>query len=505
MVAGVALVVGIAIGWVARGPVGASADAARPGPVAASSDGPSEATPAAAVPATGSSLSPAVPHHPTAPASGPFPNVLVIVADDVGQDMVGAYGVSPDPPATPTIDALAAQGVMFRHAIADPVCSPTRATLLTGRYAWRYGVGAAIPPKAGWGLPASERLLPVALDEASDGAYTSVALGKWHLATPTMGGYDHPRQAGFDHHIGTMGNLLGYVDGEPQTYFLWQRVVDGTPGVGRGYVTSATVDDAVAQVGTLPEPWFLYVAFHAAHFPMHVPPEGLYTTPLPRNPTEADLYRAMVEAMDTELGRLLAALPDDVRSRTDIVFLGDNGSAPSAVEPPWNKGMAKGSLARGGIRVPFIVTGPDAPLAGTSTDALINTTDLYATVLDWVGSDEPPPEDAISFASVLRDPDAKAPRKIAYAERFGPNGPGDYTSFEAIVRDDRYKLLVRDGEEIAMFDLVDDPHERRNAFRNDPTPELRNALRRLRHAMPDVAKVPRQGRDDADDEGTDEE
>ena len=429
---------------------------------------------------------------------GPLPNTLVLVADDVGQDMVSAYGEHPRAPATPHIDALAAQGVLFRHAVANPVCSPTRATLLTGRYSFRYGIGNAIPPRAGWALPPTERLLPAALSDRTGGRVQSAAVGKWHLSTPTVGGFDHPRQTGFAHHVGTMGNLLGQVSGEPQTYFRWLRVVDGEPAPAEGYITSVTVDDALAMMETLPEPWFLYVAFHAAHYPMHLPPRDLYTTPLPVDPSESDLYRAMVESMDTEIGRLMAGLGER-KARTNVVFLGDNGSAPVAVEPPWNKVQSKGALTRGGIRVPFVVAGPAVAQPGRETDALVNTTDLYATVVDLLGLDEPLPNDSVSFAPVLADPAAPGPREVAYAERFSPNGPPSaWTYHEAIARDARYKLLVRNGEEIGLYDLIADPMERRNLFRGDGTPELRAALRRLRHALPEVALEKRSGERPAD-------
>lgn len=435
-----------------------------------------------APPASAALLGGRAPQAPTRP----LVNVLLIVLDDVGQDMIGAYGVHPEPAATPTIDALAARGVTFDHAIANPVCSPTRATLLTGRYAWRYGVGNAIPPKPGWALPDHERLLPRALREATDGAYTSVVVGKWHLATPNRGGWEHPLHVGFDHHDGTMGNLLGFAeDGLPQTYFHWTHVRDGHHAPRDGYITSATVDDALRWVDEIDEPWFLYMPLHSAHYPMHAPPPELYDGELPTLPTEDDLYRAMLEVTDREIGRLLEGLGPALDD-TLVIVLGDNGSAPVAVRPPWPKNQAKGALLRGGVRVPFVVAGPGVA-EGQRTDALINTSDVYATLVDWLGLDEPHPEDSVSFAPVLRDPGRAGARSYAYAERFNPNGRPPWSQHLAMIRDARFKLITLNGRVEEMYDLHADPMETRNLFDGPGTPEHRAALKRLRFVMPEGA------------------
>ena len=436
-------------------------------------------------------------------ATGPFPNLLVLVADDVGVDMVSGYGEHPAAPPTPNIDALANQGVRFTNAITDPLCSPSRAELLTGRYAYRYGIGSAIAPKPGWDLPTTERTLARMLKEDTGGKYVTYAIGKWHLASPDRGGWDHPRKMGFDHHLGTMGNLLGYMPGDamPQTYFHWQHVEDGKPTPADGYITSATVDDAVKVIHDATQPWFVYVAFHAAHFPMHEPPAELLKTPLPAKPTEPQLYRAMVEAMDTEIGRLLASMPPEVRANTDIVFLGDNGSAPSAVLPPWVKTLAKGSLSRGGVRVPFIVSGPDVAAHGAVADALINSTDLYATIAELLHLDEPRPADSVSFAKLLADPTLPSQRPVAYAERFGPNGMDPWPWHESMIQDLQYKLLMRNGEQVGLFDVRTDPFEQKNLLDRTLSPDEKQAMRRLHRALPDAALVPREGSPQDDKEG----
>lgn len=419
------------------------------------------------------------------------PNFLIVIGDDYGQDQVGAYKVHPRPPPSPRIDALAAQGVMFRNATSNPVCSPTRATVLTGRYAWRYGIGSAIPPKPGWGLPATERLLPRALDEGTDNAYASAMIGKWHLATPDMGGVDHVRTTGFDHHFGTMGNLLGNVYGteEPMTYYHWSKVEDGVAIESHDYITQVTINDAIRFSRELPEPWLMVVSFHLTHFPQHVPPAGLFTQDVPANPSETDLYRLMAESMDTEFGRLLDSVDPTVLSHTEILFMGDNGTAPVGVVAPWEKSSSKGELTRGGVAVPFIWAGPSVQNPGSESVAMVNTSDVFATVLDLAHAGGPRPEDSVSFADVLADPSVPGQRKYAYAEHFSPNGMGPYTERQSSVRDDRWALVVVDGKPDQLYDRSTDPLERNNLLKiPKPSDEQLAAFKRLKYAMPD--KIP---------------
>lgn len=416
------------------------------------------------------------------------PNVLLVIADDLGQDQIGAYGLNPRAPETPGIDALADEGILFRNVIADPVCSPTRATILTGRYAYRYGVGNAIPLRPGWGLPASETVIAQPLRTQG---YHSAVVGKWHLATPDMGGLDHVRAVGFDHHFGTMGNLLGAVIGteRPMTYTDWNYVQDGQISVQDGYITTVTTDDALRMASTLPEPWFILVAYNAPHYPMHVPPPGLHRSAAPADPTEAEMYGLMVESVDLELARLLDGLRDR-RARTDVVFMGDNGSAPVADGGRLDGRHAKGTVGRGGITVPFILAGPSARYSG-ETRALVNTTDLYATVLEIAGGTGPWPADAVSAVPVLSDP-AAAPRRYAFSERFTPNGMGPWEEHLVSIQDARYKLVVDTGAIVGFYDHTEDPLEARNLW-DDPEARRRlvDEIDRLKWALPDRVAVPK--------------
>ncbi|MHC5212526.1 MAG: sulfatase-like hydrolase/transferase [Planctomycetota bacterium] len=390
-------------------------------------------------------------------------NVLIIVADDVGVDMVGAYGEHPDAPPTPTIDQLASEGMLFRNCWSNPTCSPTRATILTGRYSFRTGIGKAIFPVADpIELSDKER----SLADVFPHAYQKRALGKWHLSIDGGDGLTHPSKLGFDTHRGAPWNLP---DPAGQTaYFHWNKAVDGELGMVDVYATTDTVNDAIEFIEATPEPWFLYLAFNAAHSPAHKPPHDLHTYQLPPS-VEDDLpmhYKAMIQAMDTELGRLFATVSSDVLEQTLIVFVGDNGTAKVATTPPFDPYHAKGSLFEGGINVPLIIKGAGVQ-AGTECEALVNTVDIYPTVVEHALGTAPASKDGVSMVPYFSDPDATPLRSWVYSESFRPNGYSAYLVNSRAARDVRYKL-IRDYGGIQfyngelMFDLRSDPWETTN-------------------------------------------
>jgi arylsulfatase B len=313
-------------------------------------------------------------------------NVLLVMADDLGTDKLALYQSGAAVPPTPTLDALAGEGVLFRNAWACPVCSPTRATLQTGRYPFRHGVGTAIP--FGPPLPRDELCLPAVLDRARElGGPTvaTAAIGKWHLAA-VPGGNGDPLRRGYDHFAGSnLGALTG-----PFDYFFWPESTDGVTQLTTDYATTAQVDAALAWIEQQNGPWFCYLAFHAPHTPFHAPPAELHTRELPDAPPEQDpvpYYEAMVEALDTELGRLLASLDPQVRAATTILVVGDNGTTGDVVLPPYDPQHGKGSLYQGGVRVPLIASGAGIAAPGREVAALVDVSDLFATVLELCGAD----------------------------------------------------------------------------------------------------------------------
>lgn len=409
---------------------------------------------------------------PTLPPARP-PNLLILLADDLGTDKVGVYAEHPLPPPTPRLDALAAEGVLFRNAWATPVCSSTRTALLTGRTGRRTGLGDVIQTSQPLEVPIGEFILPELLRQAPT-PYADAAVGKWHLAGyRSTHGLDHPIALGFDRFVGTMGNLYDFMefDGRKHGYYHWEKVEDGVMTKVYAYQTSVTVDDALALASTLPEPWLLYVAFAAPHKPLDVPPDGLHSFgPLDPDAPDARLYHAVVEAMDTEIGRLLDGLGDEVRERTTVVFLGDNGTPDHAILPPLDPKRGKMSMFEGGLNVPLIVAGAGVAAPGRESAALVHVTDLFATFAGLAGvplsGPGAPPEladrplDSVSFLPVLADPAADGGRTHVHGERFLPVGPPPYWLDRRATRDDRFKVIEAVGPlPPQVFDLqgrVDD-------------------------------------------------
>ncbi len=358
-------------------------------------------------------------------------NVLILVADDLGVDMLRSYRAGSDAPPTPNLDRLAANGVLFRHVWAQPTCSPTRATLQTGRYAFRTTIGQVINPSTGGpALPTAELTLPEMLDLGTGGRYAHAAIGKWHLGTSQVGGTLAPNLAGYAHYAGS-------IEGQIPSYGSWTKVVDGQSSYVTRYATSENVDDALAWIGQQAGPWLCYVAFQAPHAPFHRPPPALHTRVLPPGEprsscTDPDgndprpYVAAMIEALDTEIGRLLAGIPPVVRARTTVIFLGDNGSVHCL---DTSSTGAKGTLYEGGIRVPFIVAGSRVVRPGVCR-ALVNTTDVFATVAEIAGVDLPQvfpgvQLDSVSLVPYLRQPELPSIRRRVHAQSFTPNGPGN--------------------------------------------------------------------------------
>ena len=388
-------------------------------------------------------------------------NVLLILLDDVGVDRVACYGLAPDPPATPTLDGLAAEGVRFENVWAQPYCGPSRAALLTGRFGFRTGLGQNVEHGLGKkGLALEEWTLPEVVRAGSEGRVRSAACGKWHLASFDQGD-DHPRAQGFERARLTQGNLGGFES--------FTKLVDGQRVEVERYATSDTVDDALAlAAGFGDEPWLLYVALHAAHVPFHAPPAHLRRRELEGEP-EDDApahHKAAVEAADAELGRLLAGLPPAVRARTTVIVMGDNGTPRPAVEAPFLPEHAKGTLYEGSLRVPLIVQGAGVAARGARCTALLASVDVFATAAELLGVEARavvPPDvrlDGTSFAALLADPAASGAREVAFAERFAPNHSVEPTRLWRAVRGPRFKLIRNVlKQRDRLYDLEADPHE----------------------------------------------
>jgi arylsulfatase B len=386
-------------------------------------------------------------------AQGTPPNIILILADDFGVDYVQSYAEGIAPPCTPNIDGLASAGMLFRNAWTNPVCSPTRAAVMTGRQGFRTGVGDPLPNNAP-GLALAETTLPEMLT-----GYASAASGKWHLHGNL--GNSHPNDSGFDTYAGS-------IRGAVSDYFSWAKITNGASSNSTTYAVSETVDDALAAMATMPEPWFTYVSFNSIHTPFHVPPSSLcpsagacptgYCGNLPGNPSNPDLAKAMAEAMDMEIGRLLASVDS---ADTYVFFLGDNGTPGQASEAPFLGTHAKGSMYEGGVNVPFIVTGPGVVVG--ESPALVGSVDLFATFAELAGVGATA-DDSVSLVPCLSDVSASV-RTTLYTERFDSH-PASYPApdHQQAIRDGQYKLIRRQGAGVTeeFYDLFASPFETAN-------------------------------------------
>ena len=406
-------------------------------------------------------------------------NVLLIIGDDIGLDNVSAYGENPDAASTPNIDGLADRGVLFRRAYSNPVCSPTRATILTGRYAWRTGMGAALVGQTSGSLILST---PTIADVMNTVGYGTAAVGKWHMAN-----FDflHPLAAGFDQCSGSPGNI--------NNYFNYAKNVNGVVTDSPIYATTDTVNDTLSLMTQMQgAPWFLWVAFNSAHTPFHKPSPGLhgYTLPAQIAGNEPIHTKAMIEAMDTEIGRLLDAVNFE---ETLVIFVGDNGPDSLSVTPPWDPSHAKHTVYDLGIHVALIIAGAGT-VEGLESNALVNTTDLYATIAEVANAPTEAAVDSVSLWRYLIQPGAPSLRSFVYSERFVPNfdpatgWPGTFQIRMQSAIEERYKLNFEyltgstqvDPDKRELFDLVADPFETVNLLKEPLTPEAAAAYAALR-------------------------
>ncbi|MCA9490800.1 MAG: sulfatase-like hydrolase/transferase [Myxococcales bacterium] len=390
--------------------------------------------------------------HAELPWAGP--NVLLVMVDDVGVDKIAAYGEVDVELHTPTIDRLAAQGVMFRNAWGYTACSPARGAYMTGRHARRTGLGTnwnySTQLEGEYALPLEEVTIAEVVAESPDG-WSSAFLGKWHLTTTQDHFATDPVLQGWQSFSGILENLQVPPDDPkvPGSYYHWKRWDgDGSVHVDDRYATTAVVDDAIERLHEMSEPWLLGIGFQSCHVPLSVPPDDLHTYVATGTPDGREVTRAMVEAMDTELARLLAAIPPGVRARTTIVFVGDNGTDTFAAEDPTGALAGKGTLFDTGVRIPLIVTGPLVGQPGSTSDALVSLVDVLPTVADLAGVDPSTLEragaplviDGRSLRPVLEDPSASI-HDTVWTEKFGALGVEPLRYDQRAIRDERFKLI----------------------------------------------------------------
>ena len=381
------------------------------------------------------------------------PNILLIIADDMGLDATPGYSVGTSKPTMPNLQDLMNSGVRFNNVWSNPVCTPTRATILTGKYGFRTNV-----INVGDVLSTSETSLHKVLNtNASE--YSHAVIGKWHLSSdPT-----HPTAMGVDYFAGLLG-------GGVQSYTNWDLNENGVTTTSTAYTTTKFTNLAIDWVSAQSQPWFLWLAYNAPHTPFHLPPTNLHNQgDLPADDASIEAnplpyYQAMIEAMDSEMGRLLSTMTQEDRDNTLIIFVGDNGT-PSEVVQEYNSNRAKGSIYQGGVNVPMVISGKNVTRVNETEDALISTTDLFATIAEVAGTASYDSGDSRSFLDLLSSGNSKG-RDFVYTEKYNAQTQGpDYT-----IRNATHKYIYFNTGAEALYNLIENPLESPNLLNENQLP-----------------------------------
>ncbi|MGQ2979727.1 MAG: sulfatase family protein [Polaromonas sp.] len=399
------------------------------------------------------------------------PNIIFIVADDLGYADLGCYGGRNESygPVSPHIDALAAGGLRFTQAYSNsPVCSPTRFALMTMRYQYRVRGGMEEPINSKskgsttLGLPPDIPTLPSLLREAG---YSTALIGKWHLGYPPAFG---PLRSGYDRFYGIMAGGVDYFthNSGKGDHDLYE---DDKEQHETGYLTDLLSQRAVSHVGRVAadaragKPFFLSLHYTAPHWPWETRDDAALA-PQVGNLFHLDggnvhTYRRMIHHMDEGIGQIVEALrQQDLLDNTLIVFTSDNGG--ERFSDNWPLVGGKMDLTEGGIRVPFIAHWPAGISAGGVSRQTCMTMDWSATLLELGGGQAHPdfPLDGVSLACVLREPVQTFERPLYWRMNHRQ---------QRALRWDNWKYLKVDGHEY-LFDLDADERERANLARRHP-------------------------------------
>lgn len=403
----------------------------------------------------------------TAAAADDPPNILLIIADDLGYGDLACQGA--EDMRTPHLDGLFAESLKLNRFYANcPVCSPTRAAVMTGCYPDRVGVPGVIRTHASnnWGYFAPiAATLPERLAEQG---YETMAVGKWHLG---LRAENHPMSRGFDRFQGFLGDMM-------DDYFTHRRHGNNYMRQGRteidpeGHATDLFTAWAETFVrdrgnetvaGSDPSsPWFLYLAYNAPHTPIQ-PPENWLAKVKEREPGIDDRRAALValiEHMDAGIGDVLDAVRESGQADdTVIVFTSDNGGqlGVGANNGPLRDG--KGSMYEGGLRVPACIRVPGRTRPGSSSNAILATIDLMPTLAELAGGTAAEVIDGVSFTELLDNPDAeRRVRDLYFVRREGGRRYSGLT-IEAVRYGD-YKLVHNlPTADLELFNLAEDPGE----------------------------------------------
>lgn len=403
------------------------------------------------------------------------PNIIIIMADDLGNGDVGYHGSNIK---TPNIDRLAKEGIILNRFYVAPVCSPTRAGLLTGRYPNRFGLReTVIPPWRDFGVDTAEVFLPELLADA--GYKNRAAFGKWHLGHSRKA--YHPLSRGFTHFYGHYNGAIDYFTHTREGELDWHN--DFETSYDEGYATDLITEEAVKSIQDYSDgesPFFLYVAYNAPHGPLQAKKEDLLKygfeddKPLfskkkgygerGRGNTRRQTYSAMVSSMDNGIGKIMETLEKlNIEDNTLVLFLSDNGPAP-------NEGGTTAGLRghkfhewEGGVRVPAVIKWANGFKEGRTVDQVMGYIDVLPTLKEVAGITTKSEKalDGVSMFSVLEGKKQTIKRNL-------------YLGYGAIVNN-KWKLVKKDSrnswmkvKEDMLFNIQEDPGETINVKNNNP-------------------------------------
>ncbi|MBI1336767.1 MAG: sulfatase-like hydrolase/transferase [Phycisphaera sp.] len=418
----------------------------------------------------------------------PQPNIVYLLADDMGYADAGFMGATDT--KTPNLDKLAARGTVLTSFYVLPVCSPTRAALMTGRYATHTGVYTVVRPHAHWGLPLSERTLANALGDAG---YQTAIVGKWHL-----GEFEEayrPTHRGFDHQYGLWFGMIDYFTHLRDGVLDWHK--DDQPCEDRGYSTTLIGQEAcrVIREKSPDKPLFLYVPFNAVHNPLQVPDE--YMKPFGNLKKPRQTYAGMLAAMDEQVGHIIDTLAEkNLLDNTLILFSSDNGGpSPGRVTDNTPLRAGKGTVYEGGVRVCAFATWPGHIPEGKRLDAPMHGVDWYPTLVQLAGGslENNPTLDGQNIWPVLTQ-NAPSPHEVIL---HCGSKPGEFA-----LRQGDWKVIRHSAGQPELYNLANDISEKQDLATDQPE-RLKQMLTLLDQTIQANGNAPRgdtttSGQDHAD-------
>lgn len=389
------------------------------------------------------------------------PNIVFLLIDDLGYADCGFNGGKDI--LTPNIDKLAKEGAILKNHYVQPVCSPTRSALMTGRYPTRTGIYTIITPGAAWGLPLNEKTLANALQEAG---YSTAITGKWHL-----GEYEkayQPNARGFDQQYGHFFGSIDYFTHERNNQMDWYR--NGTPLKEEGYSTHLVAKEAcsVIEKHAPSKPLFLYVPFNGVHSPFQAPDQ--YTAAYPNLEGNRKKLAGMLAAVDEAVAQIVASLKKTgMLENTLIIFSSDNGGPPPGNNAPLRE--FKGTIYEGGTRAAAFAHWPGHVPAGKTIEGAMHIIDWYPTLVGLAGGSlkQALPIDGKDVWPMITKAEKSPHKAILSVSTRGPS--------LAAIRMGDWKLIVADAEEsdgaspkkqpkkyepVSLFNLAVDPGESKN-------------------------------------------